>query len=311
MSLEGATRGGVCGITTETKRRPWLCRYLATFAAKHNPGAMSSALQISCNAPVSLHRDSHNDKNHCNYVCGFGDYKNGQFWIEDEDAIKEGADMVEQSYGKKGLTGKWWMYTGTSRLSYQEERTGRCLQMSLTGYAPATLERLGYKDRCFLHQCKFPLPDQEADGGGNATWLKLTLKEASLEDMATEADYAVLEAQQWALEEHLTLRKMIAELEAAEEAEFLQTKTIPTQEAMQELEKWREPLSDEVVSLVQEFQVVEPTTQEKLDELAEQPNAPAIEHVPSLVVFTRKQGTGRRRARICACGKHYFHNSGH
>ena len=32
------------------------------------------------------------------------------------------------------------------------------------------------------------------------------------------------------------------------------------------------------------------------------PNAPVIEYVPSLVVFTRKQGTGRRRARICACG---------
>ena len=91
-------------------------------------------------------------------------------------------------------------------------------------------------------------------------------------------------------------------LEAAEEVEFLQTKTIPTQEAMQELEKWRESLSDEVTSLVKELEVVEPTTQEKLDKLAEEPNAPVIEYVPSLVVFTRKQGTGRRRARICACG---------
>ena len=36
--------------------------------------------------------------------------------------------------------------------------------------------------------------------------------------------------------------------------------------------------------------------------MAEEPNAPVIEYVPSLVVFTRKQGTGRRRARICACG---------
>ena len=80
-------------------------------------------------------------------------------------------------------------------------------------------------------------------------------------------------------------------LEAAEEVEFLQTKTIPTQEAMQELEKWRESLSDEVTSLVKELEVVEPTTQEKLDKLAEEPNAPVIEYVPSLVVFTRKLGS--------------------
>ena len=187
----------------------------------------------------------------------------------------------------------------------------------------------------------------------------MTLKETSLDDIAEEVDYAVFEAHQWALEEHLSIRRLIAEqeccvldefhgsanewngekgsetrewlvkakrteeqlskflvkaaqvqqmvqentaLEAAEEVEFLQTKTIPTQEAMQELEKWREPLSDEVTSLVKELEVVEPTTQEKLDKLAEEPNAPVIEYVPSLVVFTRKQGTGRRRARICACG---------
>ena len=68
-------------------------------------------------------------------------------------------------------------------------------------------------------------------------------------------------------------------LEAAEEVEFLQTKTIPTQEAMQELEKWRESLSDEVTSLVKELEVVEPTTQEKLDKLAEEPNAPyGVDH---------------------------------
>ena len=229
----------------------------------------------------------------------------------------------------------------------------------MTGYTPVFMERLSYKDRCFLLQRKFPLPEPQAEEGGPRKWLKVMLKETSLDDIAEEADYAVFEAQQWALEEHLSIRRLIVEqegcvldevhesanesngekgsetrewlvkakrieeqlskflvkaaqvqqmvqeniaLEAAEEVEFLQTKTIPTQEAMQELEKWREPLSDEVTSLVKELEVVEPTTQEKLDKLAEEPNAPVIEYVPSLVVFTRKQGTGRRRARICACG---------
>ena len=39
-------------------------------------------------------------------MCGFGDYKDGQLWVEDEKALEEGAEVVEQSYGKKVLPGK-------------------------------------------------------------------------------------------------------------------------------------------------------------------------------------------------------------
>ena len=357
------THGGVCGITKETYGRPWLCRYLASFVRHHNPEAKFSALQISCNAPVSLHRDSHNEKHCCNYVCGFGDYKDGQLWVEDEKVLEEGAEVVEQSYGKKVLPGKLvdihWNFMSFFPRKLHGPMPWKGNRVSLTGYTPVFMERLSYKDRCYLLQCKFPLPEPQAEEGKKRKWLKMTLKETSLDDLAEEVDYAVFEAHQWALEEHLSIRRLIAEqeccildefhgsanesneekgsetrewlvkakraeeqlskflvkaaqvqqmvqentaLEAAEEVEFLQTKTIPTQEAMQELEKWRESLSDEVTSLVKELEVVEPTTQEKLDKLAEEPNAPVIEYVPSLVVFTRKQGTGRRRARICACG---------
>ena len=90
--------------------------------------------------------------------------------------------------------------------------------------------------------------------------------------------------------------------EIAEEADFLQTRTIPTATAMKELPAWREALADEVQNLVSELEVVERTTQEALDELAKHVDSPSIEYVPSLVVFTRKQGSGRRRARVCACG---------
>ena len=96
LALGHYTHGGVCGITAEIRRRPWPCKRLANFAVKHKPEAKFSVLQISCNAPVSWHRDSHNDRNHLNYVCGFGDYKNGQLWIEDEAAIEEGSEVVEQ-----------------------------------------------------------------------------------------------------------------------------------------------------------------------------------------------------------------------
>ena len=68
--------------------------------------------------------------------------------------------------------------------------------------------------------------------------------------------------------------------EAGDNEEFLQTRTIPTTTAMQELELWRESLSDEVNNLISELQVVERTTEQQLAEMAKLPDAPALERVP-------------------------------
>ena len=73
---------------------------------------------------------------------------------------------------------------------------------------------------------------------------------------------------------------------------------------MKELPAWREALTNEVHNLVTELEAVERTTQKALDELAKHVDSPSIEYVPSLAVFTRKQGSGRRRARVCACGNY-------
>ena len=175
------THGGVCGITKETHRRPWLCRYLTSFVRHHNPEAKFSALQISCNAPVSLHRDSHNEKHCCNYVCGFGDYKEGQLWVEDEKVLEEGAEVVEQSYGKKVLPGKLvdihWNFMSFFPRKLHGPMPWKGNRVSLTGYTPVFMERLSYKDRCHLLQCKFPLPEPQAEEGETRKWLKMTLRE--------------------------------------------------------------------------------------------------------------------------------------
>ena len=221
------THGGVCGITKETHRRPWLCRYLASFVKHHNPEANFSALQISCNAPVSLHRDSHNEKHCYNYVCGFGDYKDGQLWVEDEKVLEEGAEVVEQSYGKKVLPGKLvnvhWNFMSFFPRKLHGPMPWKGNRVSLTGYTPVFMERLSYKDRCYLLQCKFPLPEPQAEEGEKRQRLTMTLKETSLDDIAEEVDYAVFEAQQWALEEHLSIRRLIAEQEGCVLDEFLES----------------------------------------------------------------------------------------
>ena len=146
------------------------------------------------------------------------------------------------------------------------------------------------QESCVLEEChKSANESNEEKGSETKDWL---VRAKRVEEQLAKFLVKVAQVQQIAQEN--------TALEAAEEV--LTTKTIPTQEATQELEKWREPLSDEVASLVKELEVVEPTTQEMLDKLAEEPTAPVIVYVPGLAVFTRKQGTGRRRARICACG---------
>ena len=161
---------------------------------KHNPEAKFSALQISRNAPVSLHRDSHNAKHCCNCVCGFGDVKKGQLWIEDEKVLEEGTEVVEQSYGKKVLPKKLvdvrWNFTSFFPRKLHGPMPWKGNRVSLTGYTPVLMERLSYKDRCFLLQCKFPLQEPQAEEGEKGKWLKVTLKETSLDDIADEADYA-------------------------------------------------------------------------------------------------------------------------
>ena len=72
--------------------------------------------------------------------------------------------------------------------------------MSLTGYTPVLLGRLGCRE-CFLHQFHFPLPEHKSEDRGSVKNLNVTLKEASLEDMVFGEDLTVLEAQRWALEE--------------------------------------------------------------------------------------------------------------
>ena len=131
------------------------------------------------------------------------------------------------------------------------------------------------------------------EGSATSEWLRRSREiERQLEQSLQHAG-SLLRLQQEAIAQ-----------EAGDNEEFLQTRTIPTATAMQELENWRESLSDEVNNLITELHVVERTTEQQLAEMLKLPDAPILEYVPSLVVFTRKQGSGRRRARICACGNY-------
>ena len=83
--------------------------------------------------------------------------------------------------------------------------------------------------------------------------------------------------------------------------EFLVTRTVGSQEVQSELEMWRPAIQKEWNSLVLESQAVKQITREELRKLAEE-RKQAVELLPAKMVYTRKAGTGLRRARAVCCG---------
>ena len=88
----------------------------------------------------------------------------------------------------------------------------------------------------------------------------------------------------------------------------LQTKTIAQEQVRRELAKWREPMGEEVESLVQKTEAVEDLTDAQYSELISDPKV-CVELIPGKMVYVHKP-TGRRRARMVGCGNFCEHDSG-
>lgn len=105
--------------------------------------------------------------------------------------------------------------------------------------------------------------------------------------------------------ERFQAEQALRELQVQEDKElheeFLVTRTVGNQEVQSELEMWRPAIQKEWNSLVLESQAVKQITREELRKLAEERNQ-AVELLPAKMVYTRKAGTGLRRARAVCCG---------
>ena len=82
--------------------------------------------------------------------------------------------------------------------------------------------------------------------------------------------------------------------------QFLQTKTLSWNDVEPELELWVPPARDEYECLLHEFGTVQRSTERELSDL--QDAGYVVEWAPSKMVWTRKAGTGCRRARAVICG---------
>ena len=70
-------RGGVVGITNDTKRRPWLSRLVTAMIRAERPGFEFSAFSINQNLEIGMHRDTTNLKGSLNAAIGLNKFSGG------------------------------------------------------------------------------------------------------------------------------------------------------------------------------------------------------------------------------------------
>ena len=84
------------------------------------------------------------------------------------------------------------------------------------------------------------------------------------------------------------------------EPEVLHTHTVPLSEVLRDLNGWYHPLLEEFNSILTTHKAIRPTTKEELRALEKEGRQ--ILYVPGKLVATVKAGTGKRKARVVACG---------
>eukprot|EP00438_Fugacium_kawagutii_P028376 Skav221620 [mRNA] locus=scaffold2664:42350:47284:- [translate_table: standard] len=95
----------------------------------------------------------------------------------------------------------------------------------------------------------------------------------------------------------------VAEQNQIIEEQFLVTRTIGNQEVYDNLEDWKEAITNEYRQLVEVKKAAEPVSQAELQRRAEQGGLD-LEILPAKMVFTRKAGSGAYRARAVVCGNY-------
>ena len=87
------------------------------------------------------------------------------------------------------------------------------------------------------------------------------------------------------------------------EEEFLVTRTVGNKEVMDDFENWVPSITAEYSQLVETKEAVEQISKRELHHRAEKQQK-TIELLPAKMVYTRKAGTGQRRARAVVCGNY-------
>ena len=100
------SHGGTFGITTATKERSSMVRYLNEFARRRlAKDATWTSVTLARNAGTQVHHDFHNLKGSRNYTISLGQRAGGQLWLEDR-TVSEGNIGSDIKWRRAG-TGHW------------------------------------------------------------------------------------------------------------------------------------------------------------------------------------------------------------
>ena len=101
------THGGTYGITTCTKDKLSMTKYINQFGRHHlGQGCTWTSVTIAYNTETAIHHDFHNLHGSRNYVTSFGQTRGGGLWIENKDIAEDDANKPGVQW-RKDKTGKW------------------------------------------------------------------------------------------------------------------------------------------------------------------------------------------------------------
>ncbi|CAE7301732.1 RE1 [Symbiodinium sp. CCMP2592] len=92
--------GGVAGLRTNARRFPNATKYLVAYAKDKVGDGEFTAIGLTRNSALGLHRDVHNSRCSTNTVLPVTEFEGGGLWIEDDDVDAE--DAVLKAVPKKG-----------------------------------------------------------------------------------------------------------------------------------------------------------------------------------------------------------------
>ena len=157
-------RGGVVGITNDTKRRPWLSRLVTAMIRAERPGFEFSAFSINQNLEIGMRRDTTNLKGSLNAVIGLNKFSGGQLWIEDPKGSVEKAIPVGK-LTKDGPTKVLGRLVATSeKAATFDVRKWRCVEptrderLTIACYTPCGIKHAKKGTRRILKRLGFVLP---------------------------------------------------------------------------------------------------------------------------------------------------------
>ena len=88
-------QGGMAGIRVGSRRTPWTTKYLVKFAKRRTGVEQFTALGITRNAAIAIHRDSHNHQATQNHVYPLTEFEGGGIWVENE-SLTDGAGVWKE-----------------------------------------------------------------------------------------------------------------------------------------------------------------------------------------------------------------------